>query len=575
MAPQAPLWQDFAMARPPKGRRTEARQRVLYRGKALGRSDLQKIRRVLRRMRGHNLGEVSQSVCRAFGWYRPNGELHHSSAKALLRRLEKRGLIQLPQVSRPATCCRRRHCEAASGEVRREPAEWPELPEQGGGEGRENLVVRPVLGEERLAWQGHMARYHYLGCGRLVGESIRYVAVLAGRVVGLVAWAGAVLKCGVRDRFVGWDEPTKAAKLGFVVNNVRFLVLPWVERKNLASRILAANLRRLSSDWQVAYGHPVYLAETFVDGARFRGTCYRASNWLELGETRGWARCGGTYRHHGERKLVFVYLLSPRAVEILRAPETKEPEVRRFSMIDVEKLPLRGQGSLVEEFEAVPDLRKAKGKRFQLWSILSVAACATVSGARSFEAMAQWASELPREILLRLGCRRRKPPSERTYRRAVNAIGAERFEQTVNRWSARQTALRREGISIDGKTVRGSADGEAPAAHLLSACTHQEGVVLAQQRVSEKTNEIPCVKPLLKDLDIEGSVVTADAMHTQKDTARFIVEEKKADYLFTVKDNQPSLRDDIALLHLEAFSPSGHLGGQGARSDRDSPALGE
>lgn len=244
-------------------------------------------------------------------------------------------------------------------------------------------------------------------------------------------------------------------------------------------------------------------------------------------------------------------------------------------MIEVEKLPLRGEGSLLEEFEALPDFRKARGKRFQLWSILSIAACATLSGARSFVAMAQWAGEVPRDILLRLGCRRKKPPSERTYRRVVNAIGVERFEQTVGQWFVRQTALRGEGISLDGKTVRGSADGEAPAAHLLSACTHQEGVVLAQARVSEKTNEIPCVVPLLKDLDIEGSVVTADAMHTQKETARYIVEEKKADYLFTVKDNQPSLRDDIALLQLEAFPPSGHHGEQGARPDRDAPALGE
>jgi hypothetical protein len=262
-------------------------------------------------------------------------------------------------------------------------------------------------------------------------------------------------------------------------------------------------------------------------------------------------------------------------VEILRAPEANEPEVRRFSMIDVEKLPLRGEGGLIEELQALPDFRKAKGKRFQLWSILSIAACATLSGARSFVAMAQWASEVPRDILLRLGCRRKQPPSERTYRRVLNAIGAEQFEQKVGEWFARQTALNGQGISLDGKTVRGSADGEAPAAHLLSASTHQEGVVLAQERVSDKTNEIPCVVPLLKDLDIEGSVVTGDAMHTQKETARFIVEEKKADYLFTVKENQPSLRDDIALLHLEAFPPSGDYGGQGARPDREASDLGQ
>lgn len=382
-----------------------------------------------------------------------------------------------------------------------------------------------------------------------------YVALVGSEVVALLGWAAAALKCGVRDRFIGWDELTKAQNLGFVVNNVRFLVLPWIHEKNLASRVLGANLRRLSSDWQEKYGHPVYLAETFVDARRFRGTCYRASNWLELGETRGWARSGGTYRLHGERKLVFVYKLSPRALELLRAPEPKEQEVRRFSMIDVEKLPLRGQGSLVEEFQALVDPRKARGKRFQLWTILSIAACATLSGARSIAGIAQWARELPREVLERLGCRRKNPPSEKTYRRAINAIGAERFEQTVGGWIARQTALNGGAISIDGKTVRGSADGEAPAVHLLSACTHEEGAVIAQVQVPGKTNEIPCVKELLKNVNIENCVVTTDAMHTQEKTAQFLVEEKKADYVFTVKENQPGLRKDIADLNLEDAPP--------------------
>jgi hypothetical protein len=244
-------------------------------------------------------------------------------------------------------------------------------------------------------------------------------------------------------------------------------------------------------------------------------------------------------------------------------------------MIDVEKLPLRGKGGLVEEIEKLVDFRKPRGVRFSLLAILSMAACATMSGAKSFAAMAQWAAELPRELLVRLGCRRKKPPSVKTFRRILNKIGPEEFEERVGQWFAGHTALCGKGISVDGKTARGSADKEDPAAHLLSAFTHQEGAVVAEKRVSDKTNEIPCMKPLLEKLDVKGAVITADAMHTQKETARYIVEEKKADYLFTVKDNQPTLRDDIALLHLEAFPPSGDLGQQGPRPDRNAPALGE
>ena len=133
----------------------------------------------------------------------------------------------------------------------------------------QGLVVRPIVEQERGSWREHMECYHYLGCGRLVGESIHYVALVAGRAVGLLGWAAAALKCGVRDRYIGWDEATKAVKLGLVVNNVRFLVLPHASQKNLASQILAANLRRLSADWERKYGHRVHLAETFVDARGF------------------------------------------------------------------------------------------------------------------------------------------------------------------------------------------------------------------------------------------------------------------------------------------------------------------
>ena len=547
----------------------------MYRGKPLDRSDLQRLRRILKRAKGQNVGEICEAVCRSFGWYRPNGAPRETSVRGLLRRLQRRGLIELPSepLSRRSRASPQR---SEDTEVQcAAPRDWPDLSSAQRAAEAQGLVVRPIVAEERDAWREHMKCYHYLGCGRLVGESICYVASLPGQVVGLLGWAAAALKCGVRDRYIGWDERTKAVKLGLVVNNVRFLVLPQGSQKNLASQILAANLRRLSADWEKKYGHPVHLAETFVDAKRFRGTCYRASNWLLLGETRGWARCGETYRHHGDRKLVFVYPLSRHAVELLRTAEVERPEVRRFRMIDVERLPVRGKGGLIEVLEEMADFRKPRGVRFSLPCVLAIAACATLSGAKSFAAMAQWAKEVPREVLLRLGCRRKKPPSEKTYRRILNAFGVERFEEEVGQWFARQTAPKGQGIAVDGKVVRGSADGESPPTHLLSAFSHEEGVVLAEQRVADKTNEIPCVEPLLENLDIEGAVITADAMHTQKETARLIVQEKKADYMFTVKDNQPTLRADIDALQLEAFPPSGDNGQQGARPGGGAQTVGE
>ena len=115
--------------------------------------------------------------------------------------------------------------------------------------------------------------------------------------------------------------------------------------------------------------------------------------------------------------------------------------------------------------------------------------------------------------------------------------------------------LRGKGIALDGKVLRGSSDKDIPAVHLLSAVVHDEGVVLGQMRVDKKTNEIKVFQPILEEMDIEGSVITADALHTQKEAARYVVEEKKADYVFIAKDNQPTLRQDIEALDWSAFPP--------------------
>jgi hypothetical protein len=180
------------------------------------------------------------------------------------------------------------------------------------------LVVRPIAKEERLGFRLHMRKYHYLGYQRPVGESLCYAALLGTEVVALLEWGAAVLHNSPRDEYVGWDAATRTRRLPWVVNNRRFLVLPGITQPNLASRVLAANLRRLSEDWVAAYCHPVLLAETFVDASRFKGTCYRASNWLYLGETRGFSRTRAGFTHNGQPKSVFVYPLCRHALSRLR-----------------------------------------------------------------------------------------------------------------------------------------------------------------------------------------------------------------------------------------------------------------
>jgi len=491
-------------------------------------------------------------VCGLFGWRRPNGDLAVRSCLELLVRLQRRGYLTLP-LSRHRGVRRVRRCAPPAVTAASPPVGF-EAPGECAG-----LLVRPLVAGEQPAWRWWLQRHHYLGCRPLVGESIGYVAFWRRQAVAVLGWASATLHNAVRDRFIGWDAATKRRRLHRVVSNVRFLMLPQAREPHLASRILATNLRRLSADWQARYGHPVWLAETFVDGGRFRGTCYRASNWIDIGRSRGWSRSGFHYRRHNHPKTVFVYPLVRRAVERLR--EGKDDRVaadpQEETMLDVEKLPVQGAGGLIEVLRQIPDPRRRRGIRHSSESVLALALCAKLCGARSLEAMAQWAEDLPAETLRRLGCRRGRAPSEPTFRRLLGRIDPAALDRSLGAWTAGRTVLHGKGLAIDGKTVRGSKDADQPAVHLVGAVVHGEGLVVAQTRVADKTNEITSVEPLLQTLDIEGAVVTGDAIFAQKLIASYLVEQKRADYLFTVKDNQPTLRSDIETLGLEAFPPSG------------------
>jgi len=420
-------------------------------------------------------------------------------------------------------------------------------------------VVRPVRQEERAAWRELMQQHHYLGFEHPIGQSLCYVASLDRDWVALLGWGSAALKCGVRDRWIGWERALQWRRLPLLANNVRFLMLPGGRQPNLASRILAFNLKRLSRDWEFYHGHPILLAETFVDGARFRGTCYRAAGWQLLGQTRGFAKRNRRYWHHGQPKLVFVLPLGKDAMARLLAPFPPPPISMPESLrIDVNALPLQGEGGLIDLLTTIVDPRMRRGVRHPVVTIVGIAVCAALSGARSFCAIAEWAQELTREALERLGAKRCTPPSEPTIRRVLQGLDAHRLDAQIGQWVARQQLRPGVAVAVDGKSLRRSHDAGQRAPHLLSAILHQEAVVVGQMDGEEKINEIPKLPELLAPLPLEGTVVTADALHTQKETARYLVEAKQADYLLIAKDNQPTLRQDIADLHLEAFPPSAH-----------------
>ena len=272
-----------------------------YRCRELNARDIDFIRATIAKHYLKGRSHISRVLCQVWNWLQPNGKLKEYAARDLLLRLEEKGFIELPPRLRPKNNLKRKSFDqiplfkkqALKGSV----GQYSDLKIQ---------IVGP--GDDYL-WGYLLHHYHYLGLPKLVGEHLKYLAYAGGQVVACMAWASAAFKVKSRDEFIGWDPTTRQQRLHLLANNVRFLVLPWIQVKYLASKVLAKSLRRLSRDWQKTYGHQVYLTETFVDNSRFEGTCYKAANWQYVGQTSGSAKKGNTYLHHGQPKAVYLYPL--------------------------------------------------------------------------------------------------------------------------------------------------------------------------------------------------------------------------------------------------------------------------
>lgn len=266
----------------------------------------------------HSLGvtEIARTICELLEWKRPNGGLKNHECRQLLERLRDQGWLTLPELRRLGPRGPRRvRLSAAS-------AEQPELTGTAGQyEPLRLIVVEGASADSRL-WMELVERYHYLGYRVPVGAQLRYL-VRSERngeaVLACLQWTSAAWKMAARDRWIGWGAAERARHLAFIVNNSRFLILPWVRVKGLASKILARCARQLPADWQRRYGYRPLLLETLVDGQRFAGTCYRAANWIALGETQGRGRMDRYHRADGSaRKLVLVYPVCSNLQQRLR-----------------------------------------------------------------------------------------------------------------------------------------------------------------------------------------------------------------------------------------------------------------
>jgi len=269
--------------------------------------------------------------------------------------------------------------------------------------------VRRITRDEVARWQALVATYHYLGFPGFVGERVYQVAEWQARWLALIGWTAAAYRCRARDRWIGWSDAQRQHRLRFVANNARFLILPDAHVLHLGSRVLGLALRRLRADWQAVHGHPVVLAETFIDPSRFRGTVYWAANWQDVGTTLGFGRHHGTYIWHGHVKRVALRPLVPQAQAWLSAPWDvaafiAEEGPRMISLRSV----VSGRRSLMERLAAVPDVRKPRGVRHPYVTVLTIALAAIAAGCTSLLAIGEWASHLTQEQLATLQAARFK-----------------------------------------------------------------------------------------------------------------------------------------------------------------------
>ncbi len=426
-------------------------------------------------------------------------------------------------------------------------------------------VVVLTAPQERRQCQRLLRQHHYLGSLKAVGEQMYYAAVDAqGRWLALLLFSAAAKHLKHRDQWIGWTRAQRDRRLSLVVNNSRFLILPCAHTPNLGSRVLRLALERLSRDWQERYGHPVLVVETFVNPDQFDGTVYRAQGWVEVGLTDGWGRCRRDYYvQHDQPKRLFVREVVKNGRRSLQAEHLKPAlalvEKKAGARCYHKSAAIQ---ALTEHFKGLPEYR-GRVESYPVWSLVTLMLLAILCDApRGQKDLAKLARRLTQRQRRALGIRPNAEgyfpaPSQSTFSRLLSGLDARRLNEVL---LAIQTQVRGqpppdELIAVDGKEPR-----HGPGDAILTAVSVPSQFYLGSALVDTKTNEIPVARELFGDLDLTGRTVALDALHTQDETARQLVMEHGAHYQLTVKNNQPTLRQNIETMvppPPRGFSPSG------------------
>lgn len=468
----------------------------------------------------------------------------------------------------------------------------------------EAVTVRLMEDSERKRFDEELATKHYLKNAQAVGRVLRYVAEYRGQWVALLVFSSAAFHLKVRDRWLHWSARQVKARRHLIAQNARFLVLAapgqW---PNLASRVLKLACERLPLDWQEHFGYPVQVVETFVDPQRFRGTCYQAAGWEQLGPTQGFERdWQDFYTDTQHPKQLWGRALGDDALEQVRAPELPR------ALADPQApLPPAGPVTTVQLdslwecfYQRMTDPRDPRGVRHKLAGFLALIALAVVAGCKGLHAIAQFAESLHHAQRRRLRCRPRRGrpreydvPSERTFRRLLKRVDSEELKNVLTGWMQAEDRTSLQVVHADGKVVKNAAPApprspaqqsesapeqpcEIPpelqkpkadkALTLVNIQTTDQRLV-DQVAVPRDTNEEGALAAHLPKMDLAGVCLTADAAHLTKANCRQLTQNNGAEFLLFLKANQPLALAKAEQLLPGTLPPSGPHAGQRPRTN--------
>jgi len=453
-----------------------------------------------------------------------------------------------------------------------------------------DLTVELLAPSDRPVFDQLLATRHYLKNPNAVGQVLRYVVKYGEQWVALLVFSSPAFHLKPREEWLQWNSRQLEERRHLLAQNSRFLILASPGKwPNLASRILKLVCARLAQDWQKEFGHPVLAVETFVDPNRFRGTCYKAAGWQPLGPTQGHQRnWQDFYTDTKHPKELWVRGLSPEALEQLQAenlPSTLAEHQRPLPPpcpLATEEL-----DSLWECFVRMQEPRKRRGKRHLLASVLTVMALAVLAGCKGPHAIAEFAKGLNHGQRRLLRCRARPGhprqfdvPCERTFRRLLKKVDPEALKERLIQWMEQEDPTPLEVLHLDGKVLKNAdpapaqpklADSlvsEIPpelqkpkadkALTLVNFITPKQRLV-DQVAVPQNTNEEAALALHLPEMSLLGVCLTADAAHLTKANCRQITQDSQADYLFTLKANQPHALAKAQQAFTGDFPPSGSL----------------